>query len=197
MKTKLFLFLGVYLLATLNAFAVFEYKGKINEKQAKKTQQVEFRIPGEYKLKSDSYDRGYFYADSDVSFMVIHGILTLSICDAGNDGFRNFGYIEISNKPYIENKDGAITIFGNGYYNLDDKEKADDCDLFITIVPVVDRRYTSYILKIYKDSKKSKPIIEKLLYSCKFVDSKNNYRESETIAEGVKYFWIWLETNFK
>lgn len=196
MKAKIVLLLSIMMLASVNAFAWNDYKGSINEKQAKKAKEIEFRIPGDYKVESEYDKRGYFLADSEIKFFLYHkNHLDISISDAGDDGYRNFGFISYE-KPYIKNDNGKIIIFGNGYCRLKENEPAlENYPIFITIEPVVEGRYATYFFRVYKDSMKSDPVVEKPLYSCKFIDKNHNYRDAESIAEGLEYFWICLEKN--
>ncbi len=198
MKAKIVLLLSIIMLSSVNAFADWEYKGSINEKQAKNAKEIEFRIPGHYKVESDYDKQGYILADSDISFFLHNkDNLDISICDTGEDGYQNFGVI-FYEKPYVRNENGKIIIFGNSYCQLKDNEEAlENYPIFITIEPVIEGRYATYFFRVYKDSMKSVPVVEKPLYSCKFIDKKNNYRDTESIAEGLEYFWIWLENRFK
>lgn len=199
MKAKIVLLLSIMMLASVNAFAWNDYKGSINEKQAKKAKEIEFRTPGNYKLESKYDKRGYILVDTDINFgLRAKDILDISIYDAGvagDYGYRNFGFISYQ-KPYIDNSNGKIIIFGNAYCQLKENEPAlENYPIFITIEPVVEGRYATYFFRVYKDSMKSDPVVERPLYNCKFIDKDDNYRDAESIAEGLEYFWICLEKN--
>ncbi|MBO5272972.1 MAG: hypothetical protein J6B30_09175 [Muribaculaceae bacterium] len=198
MKAKIVLLLSIMMLASVNAFAWNDYKGSINEKQAKKAKEIEFRIPGDFKVESEYDKRGYILADSKIIFHFMDKErLHIMIADAGDDRYSNYGHISFYT-PYIKNIEGKIIIFGNSYCRLKENEPAlENYPIFITIEPVIEGRYATYFFRVYKDSMKSDPVVEKPLYSCKFIDKNHNYRDAESIAEGLEYVWLWLENRFK